>query len=192
MSGFLSRVMRSISKIAMPSLVNLPLMLAMGVAAIPAQAAPLCVVPTDITIPAGQTGFVDVVMIGGSNVDAYTLDITFDSSKLEFVSVSIADTLSKGFGLFGGNVVSDGRVRITVVALWASPVSGDGTLLRIELRAKADAEGPATVCTDKLRADLRGAETGCATVVIDENTPALTLEPDAEQIKEDSPPMAGE
>jgi hypothetical protein len=132
----------------------------------PASTSAFFIAPRDVSIPPGQTGFVDVMVVSAPGVDSYTVDVIIDSSKLEFVSVSKDGTLSQDFTMFGGNVVSDGRGRVTGVALSASPISGDGILFRVELKSKDDAEGSAAVVIDNPQADLRGADVGSGTVSI--------------------------
>ena len=143
--------------------------------------------PVDATVPPGQTGFIDLSLTGGLDIDAYTLDVTFDSSKLDFLSVSKDGTLSQVFPIFGGNQVEAGRVRITGAALGVPPISGNGILARVELRSKADAEGSATTCTENLQADLQGAATGCASVAIPQNTPTPTRRPTSTPIPTNTP-----
>jgi hypothetical protein len=130
----------------------------------------------DQTTAVNDTVLVPVNVQEAFNVESFTFDFTFDSSRLEFAGIRTAGTMTDNYLVFG-DTVSDGRASIIGTTL-SSPVSGSGTFLYVELKALA--EGNASVNLDNLLADLQGATTQGAVITVEAGsgaTPTPTATP---------------
>ncbi len=127
--------------------------------------------PSEISLSAGSSEMIDIFVTGVSEpVTAYTFDFVYDTEMLEFISISKTGTLSSAAQVVG-NEVETGRVRITGLPSLTQPITQDGIVLRIEMRAKADVEGSSLVGTENLQAGFKSALPGVGIVIVVSGVP---------------------
>lgn len=115
---------------------------------------------------------------GANNVLAYTFDLTFDATALEFKGINYANTLSAAFLLVGGNEISPGRVRVGGAAFTAPAINGDGNLVLAGFKIKSGASGAYRIALENLRDDIAGATEEAGQILAGgENTPTPTATP---------------
>ena len=91
--------------------------------------------PAEIRSPAvGQQFTVPIKIANGESVKNYTINVAFDSTALEYISIANADYLSGAIVI--PPVVSDGSIQLTV-ALLNGESDGDGTLATITFEVVA-------------------------------------------------------
>jgi len=92
-------------------------------------------------VKSGSTGLVPVSVsdVTGLDVQAYGFTVTYDTSVIEITGTDIAGTLSSNMT---GDINADvpGEVRVSYAATEA--LSGDGTLLNLEVMAKSGGTSP--------------------------------------------------
>ena len=135
----------------------------------------------DNTKNPGETG---VILVSVANVttdvDAFGLDFIFDHTVLEYVSLEKGD-LTQNFDFLTGNNFTNGVLRIAGVE-GDNPIKpgSSGSILRITLSVKADADGGTyKMYLDNLEDNFSGANAtpGYFNITAPSKTPTLTVTP---------------
>jgi hypothetical protein len=124
------------------------------------------VLPGDSAISIGGSGMVNILLMGVREpVTSYTFDFVYDSALMQYVSIFKTGTLSSNAQVIA-NEISAGKVRITGMPLLTRPITTDGILLQIEMRALGEMETSTTVGTENLQAGIKSAWPGVGSVAI--------------------------
>ncbi|MDY6874331.1 MAG: cohesin domain-containing protein [Chloroflexota bacterium] len=109
---------------------SIVLLLALGFSTLPARAASaptVMVEPVEVTTTVGAEIEIQILVIGGVDVNAYDLTLTYDPDVLRLESWEHGDYLSNHWVV--QNIDEPGLFQIADAQLGLPPVSGDGTLL---------------------------------------------------------------
>ncbi len=122
----------------------------------------------DASAQAGETFDLPITVVGMTETDAFQFDVVYDPAMLQSDGVvSIADTLTADWYAVMGTVEEPGRLTVVAVAGFATPISGAGTLMNVELSVLGDAaEGTTSVRVENLTDDLATMNPVAGTVTV--------------------------
>ncbi|GEM_PF-5271310 len=124
--------------------------------------------------PGGQVQ-VPVGVIDAVGFDAVGLQIVYDPSRLSFVSLSRAGTLTEDWFLFGGNEAAPGRLALGGLSHTGTPARGRGPLANLTFGIRASAApGVVTLRPIQLSDDLADAIAAAGSIFIVADVPAAT------------------
>lgn len=112
---------------------------------------------TSATAAAGDQVTVDLMIENTmTEVDAVTLTLTYDTSKLQFVDWADG-SLDPGWVMFNINEKNIGEISIGGFCVKTSIQKGSkGSLAQLNFKVKGDAAGYSYITLDKIRDDLEG------------------------------------
>ncbi|HPQ39270.1 MAG TPA: cohesin domain-containing protein [bacterium] len=113
-------------------------------------------ISSDTAAP-GEQVTVDLMIENAmTEVDAVTLTVTYDTSKLQFVDWADG-SLDPGWVMFNINEKNIGEISIGGFCVKTSIQKGSkGSLARLNFKVKSDADGYSYITLDKIRDDLEG------------------------------------
>jgi hypothetical protein len=121
-------------------------LLAFGFPGMPARAASaptVMVEPVEVTTTVGTEIEIQILVIGGVDVNAYDLTLIYDPDILTLESWKHGDYLSNHWVV--QNIDEPGRFQIADAQLGLPPVSGDGTLLELTFTTQDEGESNLTL-----------------------------------------------
>lgn len=120
---------------------------------------------------AGDVVHIPITIETTVDISVLTIDLTYDASRLSFVSVSKSNTLLENFTLADAEEYAPGKIRIMGVALLSPPISSSGLLIDLTFSIKPNASGKAEIQIINLYDDLEGASAINGVVTINNSTP---------------------
>ena len=121
---------------------------------------------SDKTVNAGDTFTLDAMVSGASDISAFSFDVTYDASKLEFVTVQTPGTLTDNFAVFGNEISAGKAIILGVQGSSPAAVKGSGIFIKLVLRAKGNTSGTALVGLENFVDGLQGATGTGASITI--------------------------
>jgi hypothetical protein len=113
---------------------------------------------TLVTIP--------VTIADASAIDAFGFRLHFDGTRLDFVSISAAETIAAEWYSVDGKASQAGQVIIGGYRGTGDPLSGSGALVNVTLRVRPTAAGVVPLMLNELVDDIAGAATAPGEIVV--------------------------
>jgi hypothetical protein len=108
---------------------------------------------------AGLAVTVPITLNTTDSINAFGLRLNFDPARIEFISISAADTIAQNWYSIDGKLAQSGQVNIGGYRGTAAALTGQGPLVHVMLYAKATASGTVALTLSDLVDDVAGAST---------------------------------
>ncbi len=122
-----------------------------------------------VNAEAGDTVDVSITVEGNGGIDTFQLEITYDTSLLEYSDYNRSGTLTDTFMFFDVNEPSPGT--LVIAGLAQAAAFDDGELFSLQFTVKAGVSGTADITLAKNVGDLDGATVTNGAVVVGSGQP---------------------
>jgi len=103
----------------------------------------------------GESNYIKIMLDDVDLIQNYGFDLVFDYASLEYESISAKNTLNQSFEEIEAVLVTPGRINIQAKAGNAQPITEEGILLWIQIKAFSGTGGESDIILENPTADIK-------------------------------------